>query len=317
MGRRTALSCLAAAAAVAFVPAARAEVFDRHAEWAGDGLDWLQAGRRLERQFGKTAPVVVCRADGSAAEPAPYVPWRRRRGPAYPERFWHSVGRDAQEFAPMMLDDARATVTEPVSLILLAAAGAAGITLSGGCGNDQVEEHFNRHGGCLSDAWDGVGDVGGNPGVHFAVAGAMYVASLARGDTKTYEVSKALLSGLALNGITTMALKGLAHTESPNGDELGWPSGHTSSTFTLATILNAYYGPWVGAPLFAFAGFVGYERLDARNHDFSDVVSGAFLGIAIGYAVSRNHQPKIFGMDVVPFSDPARSAVGVALVKSF
>ena len=316
MGRRTASLCLAASLS-AFVPAARADVLGPDAERSGQASDWLQAGRRLEQRSGEAAPVVLCRADVPAGEPAPYVAWRRRRGPAYPERFWHSVGRDAKEFVPMMLDDARATVTDPVSLALLAVAGAAGIALSGGCADDRVEEHFNRHGGCLSDAWDDVGDVGGNPGTHFAIAGAMYVASLARGDTRTYEVSKTLLSGLALNGITTMALKGLAHTESPNGDELGWPSGHTSSTFTLATVLNAYYGPWVGVPLFAFAGFVGYERIDARNHDFSDVVSGAFLGIAIGYAVSRNHRPKVFGMDVVPFSDPARSAVGVALVKRF
>jgi len=70
----------------------------------------------------------------------------------------------------------------------------------------------------------------------------------------------------------------------------------------------------VGVPLYAFAAFVGYERIDARNHDFSDVVSGAILGTAIGWAVARHHQPKLLGMDVVPMADPESGAVGVMLV---
>ena len=77
------------------------------------------------------------------------------------------------------------------------------------------------------------------------------------------------------------------------------------------------YGPWVGIPLFAFAGFVGYERLSARNHDFSDVIGGAFLGIAIGHAVAKNHIPKIFGFHVLPYTDPRRGGVGIALHKRF
>jgi len=140
----------------------------------------------------------------------------------------------------------------------------------------------------------------------------MYILSGINGDTKTYEVSKTLLSALAINGLTTLALKGVARTESPNGDEAGWPSGHTSSSFCMATVLAESYGPWVGVPAFAFASFVGYERLAARNHDFSDVVSGALIGIAIGHAVSQRHKMKVFGMDVVPYADP-RGGAGLAL----
>jgi len=81
-------------------------------------------------------------------------------------------------------------------------------------------------------------------------------------------------------------------------------------------VLHEAYGPWVGIPLFAFASYVGYERIDARNHDFSDVLSGMLIGIAIGHAVSQNHQPKIFGFDVIPYAAPSGGA-GVALVKRF
>ena len=273
--------------------------------WAALGTELLVA----QSGEGGAAPL------GAPGEPGEFVHWMKRRGPAYPGDFWRSVGRDGKEFGPMMWHDTLATAKNPLSLVMLAGAGITGIVLSGNRGNDQVADHFTRHGSQLNTFWDTVGDVAGNPGTHFGVAGAMYVTSLARGDTKTYEVSKTLLSALALNGLATMGLKVLARTESPNGDEFGWPSGHTSSTFCLATVMHEAYGPWVGVPLFILASYVGYERIDARNHDFADVISGALIGIAIGHAVSQNHEAKIFGMDVLPYTDPQRGAVGLMLTK--
>jgi len=256
-------------------------------------------------------------AQGASTRPEVPVPWPRRRGPAYPNDFWRSFGRDAKELPATMWGDTKATFTNPWALIGLGAAGAAGIVINASGSDNRVQDHFERHGHQLNSFWDTVGDVGGNPGLHFAFAGAMYFTSLGRGDTRNYEVSKALINGLAINGLTTLALKGLVHTRSPNGDPFGWPSGHTSSTFCLATILHEAYGPWVGVPLFLFASYVGYERVDARNHDFSDVISGALIGVAIGHAVMQNHQPKVLGFEVIPWADPARGSVGLALKRDF
>jgi membrane-associated phospholipid phosphatase len=264
------------------------------------GVGWLALGEQLAQEAGARAG---------------YAPYAERRGPAYPGDFWRSFGRDGKEFLWMLWDDTKATGTNPFSLVCLGLAGVTGIALSGDNGNDQVQRHFQRHDG-INHFWDNVGDAGGNPGTHFAIAGAMYVTSMLRGDTKTYEVSKTMLSALALNGISTMVLKVAARTESPNGDEFGWPSGHTSSSFCMATVLHEAYGPWVGVPAFGFAAFVGYERLAARNHDFSDVISGALIGIAIGHAVARNHEMKVLGMEVVPYADP-RGAVGLALAREW
>lgn len=290
--------------------AVRSDAVDDRPTWLAMGGDLAQAAE------GRTAAAKAASAPAGAAK-LPYVPYAQRRGPAYPGDFWTSFGRDGKEFLGMIWDDTKATATSPFSLVCLGLAGATGMALSGSNGNDQVERHFAKHGGGLNGFWDTVGDAGGNPATHFGVAGAMYLASLASGDTRDYEVSKTMLSALAINGLVTLALKGAAHTESPNGDENGWPSGHTSSSFAFATVVYEAYGPWLGVPAFAFASFVGYERLDARNHDFSDVISGALIGIAIGHAVSQNHMPKILGMDVVPFADPERGAVGLALAKQF
>jgi hypothetical protein len=285
----------------------------------GDG-NWLALGDALAQQADKAAagagPAASQPGGGAEAKPA-YVPYDKRRGPAYPGEFWTSFGRDGKEFAPMMLDDAVAVATNPFSLVCLGLAGAAGIAMNGGNGDEQVAKHFsNENHHTLNSFWDSVGDAGGNPGTHFALAGAMYFASYAIDDTKTYEVSKTMLSALAINGITTLTLKAAVRTHSPNGDDLAWPSGHASSSFTVATVLAESYGPLVGVPAYAFAAYVGFERLDARNHNFSDVISGALIGIAIGHAVSQKHMPKLLGMDVVPYVDD-RGAAGLALVKNW
>jgi hypothetical protein len=245
----------------------------------------------------------------------PYEHWSIRQGPAYPGDFWHSLGRDAKEFVPMMWDDTKAVVKSPWGWAGLAAVAATGITLNGHH-DEQVADHYTREGGELNDFWDQVGDVGGNPGAHFALAGVIYFSGLANGDDESYGKGKMMLSALAINGITTLALKAAARTESPNGDEFGWPSGHTSSSFCMAATLYEAYGPWVGLPAYAFAGFVGYERIDARNHDFSDVVSGAILGMTIGHLVAKNHEPRIAGMTVLPYTSPS-GAVGIALYKEW
>ncbi len=286
---------------------------------AAAGPSWLALGAAMaddaaDRQGPSGAP---------GADPAhtpvdrPYVPRAERRGPAYPGRLWQSFGRDAKELLPMIWEDTVATATNPVSLVMLGMAGAAGITLNASEVDEKIAGHYERRGHQLNGFWDGVGDVGGNPGLHFALAGALYFGSLAAEDVKNYETSKTMLSALAINGITTLALKGAARTNAPNGDPCGWPSGHTSSSFCMATVVYEAYGPLWGVPAYAFAAYVGYERIDARNHDFSDVISGALIGVAIGHAVAANHRPKMFGMDVVPYVDSRRGGVGLALAGRF
>lgn len=286
---------------------------DTEARLSGTGAakgraNWLKMGDRLG-QRDDTSQLDEARGEQQ------FVPWRKRRGAAYPADFWRSFGRDAKEFPATVWDDTVATFTNGWALVGLGGAVGSGIALDASNANGCVADHYRKHRSQLNSFWDSVGDVGGNPGLHFAVAGAMYFNSLYHQDVRNYEVSKTLLNALAVNGIVTMALKGIAHSDSPNGDPWGWPSGHTSSTFCFATVMHEEYGPWVGVPLYAFAAFVGYERIDARNHDLNDVISGALIGIAIGHAVYHNHQPRIFGMDVIPWVDPEKGSLGVALEK--
>jgi hypothetical protein len=266
-----------------------------------------------------SAPATCPAREESIGEPGSVHPseinWRYRHGPAHPGDVWGSFGVWAKELPATAWDDTVAVAKDPVAWIGFAAAGASGIVINASGSDDRVARHYEKRGHQLNPFWDAVGDIGGNPGTHFAIAGALYFDALARNDSVNYEKATTMINALAVNGMVTLALKGIVRTRSPNGDPFGWPSGHTSSSFAFATVAYEQYGPWVGIPLYAFASYVGYERIDARNHDFSDVISGAILGTVIGHVISQNHMPRIAGFEVMPYVCPSNDSFGVMLCK--
>jgi len=70
-----------------------------------------------------------------------------------------------------------------------------------------------------------------------------------------------------------------------------FPSGHTSSAFSLATAVTLCYPKWyVAVPAFAWAVTVGYSRMRLGVHFPTDVLVGAIIGssCSIGsYYISR------------------------------
>jgi hypothetical protein len=83
----------------------------------------------------------------------------------------------------------------------------------------------------------------------------------------------------------------------PQEDNISFFSGHTSTTFALAVTAGATasfrgyrYAPvvWgVGVPL---AAFTGYLSIAADRHYFTDVLTGALVGSAIGVLVPWLHR---------------------------
>jgi undecaprenyl-diphosphatase len=67
-----------------------------------------------------------------------------------------------------------------------------------------------------------------------------------------------------------------------------FPSGHATAGFTTAVFLSrADPGP----PWYLIAGLVGFSRVYVRLHHASDVLGGAALGLAFGYAARRFAPP--------------------------
>jgi len=211
--------------------------------------------------------------------------------------------------------DSKQMVTQKENLAVLLIGGAAsGYTRA--VHDNEIRDHFQGRHTFSRDLTIGIG-TSGNPITHIALAGGAYFYGLYAQDEQTRSVWASTLEALFLNDLLTVGLKGIAQDKGPNGEFFAWPSGHTSSTVTLATVMNEYYGPWVGLPLYALSGLVMYERMETGEHWASDVVFGAALGYVVGKVVASKDKPQIFGMDLLPYTDPQTGGCGIVLAKRF
>jgi membrane-associated phospholipid phosphatase len=235
------------------------------------------------------------------------------------EDIWHQMGHEAKALGGHdFWHGFKASFWDLDNALVLTATMGASVAIreTGVDGTIRNRVHGHRQ---LGD-FDEPIQLLGNPGVHFAGTGVLWLTSTLTKDAKQHELAKTLTQALAVNGVTTLVLKAAANTRAPDNEPYAWPSGHTSSAFTVAAVLNEYYDPWVGVPSLALAGLVGYQRLDSRVHDFSDVVFGAMLGYVVGTSIARDEKaqfPELFGMKVVPFTDLETGASGLALMKSW
>lgn len=231
--------------------------------------------------------------------------------------FAETVARDLSEWPAVFWQDTRNVFTNRQNLVILGLTYGASLAVQETGPDDTIEHSFESHSLFKKDARDAFG-VLGNPGLHFGLAGIWYVVGQQRQDVKTYDVGTKMFRALALNGVITV----LGHTatwdQSPNGEWGTFPSGHTSSTFALASVMHHEYGPVVGVPLYALGTLVGMSRLEDGEHYFSDVLMGGVLGLVVGHTIANDGKPpELFGGMLTPYVDPHAGATGVAWVKRF
>ncbi len=230
---------------------------------------------------------------------------------------WHQMGHEALALGKHdFWHGYKSSFWDLENALVLTATMGASVAIRETGVDDTIRNR--THGSRALGDFDETIQILGHPGTHFAAAGALWLGSALLKDVREHEVAQSLVEALAVNGVTTVLLKAAANTRTPDGEQFGWPSGHTSSAFTAAAVLNEYYGPWVGVPSLALAGLVGYQRLDSRVHDFSDVVFGAMLGYVIGSSIAKDEKaafPEVFGMQIIPYADPETGAAGLALLK--
>jgi membrane-associated phospholipid phosphatase len=141
--------------------------------------------------------------------------------------------------------------------------------------------------------------------------------------------AQSVLVSLAIAVTTMMAVRRprpwLYGDEAPladrerGGSSMSFPSGHTASAFAVAVALfriQRARRPGSSAPYWLLAGagsvatLVGVTRVLAGDHFPSDVLAGAVLGSAIGWAVPELHR-------VAPRLSLAPSAGGLAVTGAF
>jgi len=277
-------------------------------ETAGNDTAWTLA------EFGEQPAQRAARANAEASLDEADRTSEYLRKPPLPS-FGQTVKRDVKEMFGDLWHDTKQVYGNPVNVAILAAAYGGSLAIQETGPDDTVEDHFRPGHHHFSDGWRNTFDAVGNPGTHFALAGAWYLIGEQLQDDKTYNVGKTLASALIINGVTTMVGQAASWDRDPNGQWGTFPSGHTSSSFCFASVMHRAYGHAVGVPLYGLATMVAMERVDDRNHYFSDVLMGAVLGTVVGHSVASGRDPEIFGWKVLPYANPEGGA-GVAFYKS-
>jgi membrane-associated phospholipid phosphatase len=194
------------------------------------------------------------------------------------------------------------------NFVALSLAGAASVVMHNNGTDDKIAHNFSNN-KSLNEFGDRGLDFVGGPGQHFAFTGLWYLFSAASDDELNKQRAWIMMESLSVTGFTTLTLKAARHNKTPNGKPWAWPSGHTSSSFTVASVLDEFYGPAVGIPSYILAGAVGYRMMETGDHWGSDVVFGAVLGYITGHSIAGGKKPQlqVAGFDLLPFFQPCLS----------
>ena len=234
--------------------------------------------------------------------------------------FFESARTDFTNWPRRIIEDSNDVFLRNDNFTALLLAGGASIAMHNSDADKDLESNWDRH-----RAFQGFTDesmnVIGNPGTHFAATGLWYALSANNQNEFNKERAWTMMTALATTGLTTAGLKAIRDNDTPNGKRWAWPSGHTSSSFTVASVLDEFYGPKVGIPAYILASLVGYRMMDTGDHWGSDVVFGATLGWVVGHTVAGKHKKlEVAGFKVLPYSATTvngNTAIGVSLVKRF
>lgn len=153
------------------------------------------------------------------------------------------------------------------------------------------------------------------------IVGTLFVAGRfapqSRFRAMTYDFGQALIVNAAYTGILKYTVK----RPRPDGsDTLSFPSGHTSTAFSLAAVAEHHYGWKVGVPAYALASCIGLTRIESNRHNLSDVIAGATIGVIVGRTVGRldgDKPAKKRTIAVTPATDAFGQGVGLGFAASW
>jgi membrane-associated phospholipid phosphatase len=122
--------------------------------------------------------------------------------------------------------------------------------------------------------------------IQYVPIAELYIADALKIKSKNHwfdQTKYLIISNIITSGITH-GVKILTDKTRPNGGEHSFPSGHTSFSFTNATVLfNEFHQT---SPLLAYSGYLfstttGAFRIINNKHWLSDVLVGAGIGILV------------------------------------
>ena len=160
---------------------------------------------------------------------------------------------------------------------------------------DQNVKAYAQDKGLLPEKVSHFGDMYGGYWAHWIIWSSIVGTSMAKKENN-YFSEKLEFSTLAMitNGVITELMKRSFGRVRPNGGCCkSFPSGHTSHSFTVATIANELYGNEIGLAAYSLAALVATSRIHDNKHYLSDVIFGAALGTAIGRGFALGYQDRL------------------------
>jgi len=115
----------------------------------------------------------------------------------------------------------------------------------------------------------------------------------------------------ATSTAVTYGLKYTIHETRPNGGKHSFPSVYASSAFSCASFIQQRYGWAYGIPAYLAASFIGYSRIESKNHHFGDVVAGAAIGVIPNLIFTKPYK------DITVTPSVGRNFVGITISKNF
>ena len=162
----------------------------------------------------------------------------------------------------------------------------------------------------------------GEPEVFIPVALAPVAVGLIAGNKEIMRAGGRITMSIVTAAVVTDLLKVAVGRRRPNstdnaydfapfsGNE-SWPSGHTTVAFAMVTAVGDEIGSLpVSIALYTAAGLTGWSRVNDNRHWFSDVLTGALVGVTS--AKLMNGKWKVFGISQPKFLASPRT-VGVSL----
>jgi len=115
------------------------------------------------------------------------------------------------------------------------------------------------------------------------------------------DVGRDIVRAQILSQVMVQASKFTVRRERPDGSNTqSFPSGHASSAFATAAVLQRHYGWKIGVPGYALGSYVALARMSWNRHHASDVVMGAGFGIASARTVTMAVAKSKFSLGVQP-----------------
>jgi membrane-associated phospholipid phosphatase len=153
--------------------------------------------------------------------------------------------------------------------------------------------------------------IGGMP-AQIGAAFATYGLGRAIKNDCVAAVGGELVQAQLMAQLLTYSIKGTVRRARPEGGGFAFPSGHTTSAFASATVLQRHFGWRVGLPAFGAATYVAAQRVQGKRHYLSDVAFGAALGVVAGRTVTM---PGGHKMTLGPIATDFGPAAGFTLLK--